>query len=69
MIRKKRVSFRDDLVESIPSSFRPALEASQEVFPIDGIAEVFPFLIQFKEHCKITCNHNVSLFRTNEHSH
>ena len=46
MIRKKRVSFREDLVESIPNSFRPGLETNRELLAFHGIVEVFPFLIQ-----------------------
>lgn len=48
MIRKKRVSFREDLVENIPTSFRPGLETNRELLAFHGIVEVFPFLIQLK---------------------
>ena len=59
MIRKKRVSFREDLVENIPTSFRPGLETNRELLAFHGIVEVFPFLIQLSD--KITFNHNVGL--------
>lgn len=40
MIRKKRVSFKEDLVERIPNSFRQGLEVTREVFIImyEGIS-------------------------------
>lgn len=59
MIRKKRVSFREDLVENIPTSFRPGLETNRELLAFHGIVEVFPSLIQLSD--KITFNHNVGL--------
>lgn len=44
MIRKKRVSFKDDLVERIPNSFSQGLEANEEVF-ITECTQVFTRVI------------------------
>lgn len=42
MIRKKKVSFKDDLVERIPNSFSQGLEANEEVF-VTEFTQVFIF--------------------------
>ena len=42
MIRKKRVSFKDDLVERIPNSFSQGLEVNEEVFVTD-FTQVFMY--------------------------
>jgi len=46
MIRKKKVSFKEDLVERIPNSFSQALEANEEVF-ITEFTQVFNLLEYF----------------------
>lgn len=45
MIRKKRVSFKEDLVERIPNSFSQGLETNEEVF-ITEFTQVFEFICQ-----------------------
>ena len=42
MIRKKKVSFKEDLVERIPNSFSQGLEVNEEVF-ITEFTQVFIF--------------------------
>jgi len=43
MIRKKKVSFKEDLVERIPDSFSQGLETNEEVF-ITEFTQVFNLL-------------------------
>lgn len=46
MIRKKKVSFKEDLVERIPNSFSQGLEVNEEVF-VTEFTQVFMYLLEY----------------------
>lgn len=58
MIRKKKVSFKEDLVERIPNSFSQGLEVNEEVF-VTEFTQVFKFtgVFQLVESRWIACIH------------